>query len=340
MAQAAATPGLERGRLPRASGTCIRLAARRDDRQCPPRSADPLRLSEPGSRDRRRAADRKRSGSSGRSRTARDRTRRRARRRYSIELGHLGPVLDEPLFLFFGRRPGSEDDLADVREPAEMALPRNRKPPHRQRARLGDAGRIHVAPGHVVLRAAREDRDLVVGGEMLGDDPAVPLGAAGHFGSETLDHAGELHSSGFRIRTGFPLAEPHQVAAEPRVLDRKLLDAGDEHPVEPILAVEIVDAVLVEPARQRQQDPALDEYDQRARHRADGWRTADGSGAASRCRGPETPAAARARRAARPRGAAGDPPLERRPGRGTPARRRARGRGAGTRRARDPRSRA
>ena len=52
------------------------------------------------------------------------------------ELGHLGPVLDEPLFLFFGRRARGEDDLADVREPAEMALPRDRKPPHGQRARL------------------------------------------------------------------------------------------------------------------------------------------------------------------------------------------------------------
>ena len=51
---------------------------------------------------------------------------------------------------------------------------------------------------------------------------------------------------------------------EPGVLDGELFDAGDEHPVDPLLPLEIIDRVLVEPPRERQKKAALDEEHQRA----------------------------------------------------------------------------
>src|SRR6185436_6207271 len=54
------------------------------------------------------------------------------------------------------------------------------------------------------------------------------------------------------------------VAAQPGVLERKLLDAGEQHAVEMILPAEVLLAVLEQPARQRQEDAALDEEDDAA----------------------------------------------------------------------------
>ena len=53
------------------------------------------------------------------------------------ERRHLWPVLDEPSFLFFWRRACREDDLADVGEPAEIALTGHGKPQHGSPVRPG-----------------------------------------------------------------------------------------------------------------------------------------------------------------------------------------------------------
>src|SRR3990172_670737 len=55
-----------------------------------------------------------------------------------------------------------------------------------------------------------------------------------------------------------------QIAAEARVLDGELFDAGDERAVAPLLPLEIADAVFIQPPRERQEHAALDEQNQRS----------------------------------------------------------------------------
>src|ERR1700687_5425701 len=56
-------------------------------------------------------------------------------------------------------------------------------------------------------------------------------------------------------------AEPHEVAPEACVLDRKLLKTEDQNQVQPLLTLEVVQGILVEPSRERQHDPPLHEHD-------------------------------------------------------------------------------
>ena len=133
----------------------------------------------------------------------------------------------------------------------------------------------------------------------------MPLGAAGDVGAEPMDDAGQLHGSAL---TAWALA--HHVAAQAGVLDRELLDAGEQHPVEVILPAEVVLAVLEQPARQRQQDPPLGEQDEPADGRADASTSArwvcsrhstsasssSGSSVASRLRSSTARASTRAHR--------------------------------------------
>src|SRR5258705_13380601 len=53
-----------------------------------------------------------------------------------------------------------------------------------------------------------------------------------------------------------------EIAAQPSVLERELFDAGEQDPVQAILAAEVLLAVLEQPPRQRQQQPFLREQDQ------------------------------------------------------------------------------
>src|SRR5262245_4765229 len=64
--------------------------------------------------------------------------------------------------------------------------------------------------------------------------------------------------------TLWSLAARGERAAQARVLDCQLLDAGEQHPVQPILPPEVLLAVLEEPARERQQQPPLHEQDEAA----------------------------------------------------------------------------
>ena len=58
-------------------------------------------------------------------------------------------------------------------------------------------------------------------------------------------------------------------AAQAGVLDRELLDAGEQHPVDALLAAEILLAVLEQPARQRQQQASLHQQNEPADRPAD-----------------------------------------------------------------------
>ena len=100
--------------------------------------------------------------------------------------------------------------------------------------------------------------------EVLGDEPAVPFGAAGDVGAEAMNDARELHGSA-------AWASRRHVAAQAGVLERELLDAGEQHPVEVILAAEVLLAVLEQPARQRQQQLPLGEQDEPPDAPGDGW---------------------------------------------------------------------
>ena len=112
---------------------------------------------------------------------------------------------------------------------------------------------------------------------------AVPLGAAGEVGSEPVDDARELHQADWIIderpvravgRSSGGLARRSRLdlSAQAGVLDRELLDAGEQDPVEVILAPEVLLAVLEQPPRQRQQQLLLGEQDQPSGGgRADAW---------------------------------------------------------------------
>ena len=63
--------------------------------------------------------------------------------------------------------------------------------------------------------------------------------------------------------------------AQPGVLDGELFDAGGEDAVQPLLAAEVLAAVVEQPAHERQEHPALDEHHRRADHADDGWTSAD-----------------------------------------------------------------
>jgi hypothetical protein len=62
-----------------------------------------------------------------------------------------------------------------------------------KRAEPGFTLWVFVLPRDVVPGAGREDGDVVPGGEMLGDEAAVPFRASGDVGPEPVDDAGELH---------------------------------------------------------------------------------------------------------------------------------------------------
>ena len=82
------------------------------------------------------------------------------------------------------------------RAPAEqprIALVFHPKPAHRNAVDLLDARRQLVPPRHVVCGAGRQDLDLGVFGQMLGNVARVQLGAAIDRLSVALHDDGELH---------------------------------------------------------------------------------------------------------------------------------------------------
>ena len=138
---------------------------------------------------------------------------------------------------------------------------------------------IVIAPGDVILGAGREDRDVV----------RAPRGAPRSGGSALRSRRRCRRRSDER-RTpassdGVFVSRAPIVAAQARVLDRELLDAGEQHPVEMILAAEVLLAVFEQPARQRQQQLPLREQDEPpGRGRAMRGERRGGSAAASRRR--------------------------------------------------------
>src|SRR5262249_9057936 len=86
-----------------------------------------------------------------------------------------------------------EHDLAEIGEPVERARLRDDKPLDADTTELGSSLRVFVLPADVILRARGDDGDVVTGGEPLGNRTAVPFGASGDLGSESVDHGGDLH---------------------------------------------------------------------------------------------------------------------------------------------------
>ena len=93
--------------------------------------------------------------------------------------------------------------------------------------------------------------------ETFGELAAVRFGAAGDVGPVPLDDERELHRCGesalrsagsrvyrrWRVRT-----VERRIRGEERRFERQLLDAGKQHVVRPALALEVVAAVLEQPA--------------------------------------------------------------------------------------------
>ena len=98
------------------------------------------------------------------------------------------------------------------------------------------------------------------GREPFGQLAAVRLGAAGDVGAVSLDDERELHRCGSAPRRR-GASGAVQLAAQARGLERQLLHAGEQHLVDAALPLEVVAAVLEEPAKHRHQDAALDEDD-------------------------------------------------------------------------------
>ena len=96
------------------------------------------------------------------------------------------------------RRSSAACSKTRARPPAELerlAFVRDRKASHRDAVDLLDAGRQLVAPGDVVARAGRDDFDLGVPREPLGDVARVQLRAAVDVGAVALNDDRELHDS-------------------------------------------------------------------------------------------------------------------------------------------------
>jgi len=97
-----------------------------------------------------------------------------------------------------------------------------------------------------------------------------------------VDDAGELHASGAVTESTTSNAERaglvenilrlvHQapeIASKPGVLDRQLLDAGEQDPIDALLAPEVLETVLVEPSHDGQQDAPFEEHDELSENRA------------------------------------------------------------------------
>src|SRR5206468_6006913 len=79
---------------------------------------------------------------------------------------------------------------------------RDRKAPHAQEAVSRFAGGIVIRPCDVIVGARGQHRHVVRGGEMLGDETAVPLRPAGDVLAETMDDAGELHRPAIGLAGG------------------------------------------------------------------------------------------------------------------------------------------
>jgi hypothetical protein len=74
------------------------------------------------------------------------------------QVGRIGTVLSEPLLLLLHGGAVGEDQVAQVHEPVQLPLARDREPQHAQRSDLRLARRIVVGPGDVIVRAGRDDR--------------------------------------------------------------------------------------------------------------------------------------------------------------------------------------
>src|SRR5688572_32223237 len=99
-------------------------------------------------------------------------------------------VVEDPVRILVERRDVARARVLETpyRHPADPVVP------------LG----IVVLPGDVVLRARRQHLDVVLGGEALGNQPAVILGSAENLGAVALDDERNLHdvslSSSLRMR--------------------------------------------------------------------------------------------------------------------------------------------
>src|ERR1700741_1902789 len=77
------------------------------------------------------------------------------------QVGHLGSILAKPRLFVGTRGATAEDRVTDVAKAMQRSGARDRKPADVQRAHLRHAGRILVLPADMVLRAGRQDRDVM-----------------------------------------------------------------------------------------------------------------------------------------------------------------------------------
>ena len=110
-----------------------------------------------------------------------------------MDAGAVGVVLADgaPKVIACGSQPGKELTMSEGLDaelmPGDVRV--DGHPPHA----IGALG-ILVLPGHIVARAGRENLDLVLGREPLGDEPAVVLGPPEDLGAIPLNDKGDLHS--------------------------------------------------------------------------------------------------------------------------------------------------
>src|ERR671913_2601462 len=116
-----------------------------------------------------------------------------------------GPLLLQPRHLVLARVRVVENPLRILVEAGDVARARVLEAPHRHAADAIVALWILVLPSHIVTRAGGQHFDVVLGGEPLGNQPAMILGAAEDFGAVPLDDERNLHdvslSSSLRMRS-------------------------------------------------------------------------------------------------------------------------------------------
>ena len=114
-------------------------------------------------------------------------------------------LLLEPRHLVVARVRIVEDPVGILVERGDVARVRVLESPHRDAADAVVPLGILVLPRNVVARARRQHLDVVLGGEPLGDQPAVILRPAENLGAVALNDEGNLHavslSSSLRMRS-------------------------------------------------------------------------------------------------------------------------------------------
>ena len=104
-----------------------------------------------------------------------------------------GPLLIQPAERLRSGVPAEKHLVLELPVAMHVARSPDRESPHGHTVYLVEPGRIGVCPGQIVFSAGRDDLDIVVRGEELGDEAAMELGTSSNLQPVSLYYEGEPH---------------------------------------------------------------------------------------------------------------------------------------------------